>query len=525
MKVCVCFRSSVIRLLSVSTRMAEDLVEEWRKFSLTEDEAPGFTVDGDAMGNAKVLGSHCLLGKLITDKYFNKEALKSSMLRLWGLACGITIQTIGANLFVFQFKDEFERERVLQGTPWLFDNHLLALNVFDGSGPAQQVRFTHSCFWVQLHGVPMIYMTKETGERVGNAIGTTLEVAVPESGVGWGPSLRVRIRLDITKPFPRGRLITFQSLGQMWVSFKYERLPWFCFHCGLLGHSQRDCVARLRAGLQMEESHVQYGPWLRATGSSQRRRRSTGDRVVGTPPGMTAKTTVHAGNFGNRSAQLSDGNTIISNSNSKVTESSDSGGVVPKSSQQHGDMGDCVRESLKPPKVPGSTKPRNKSIAKDWGTDKPASLDKDGSVDVVPPSSGSGGLSGSHVAMDSKCTTHGPQVLHEVDILHGKYVSPGVVEVGSYSCPLEFHPGSLDQDGAHKGQSSRSSTIKKSWKRLARAKGRDSPLIVEGPKRGSYSSPLFQAEPEKKRSKVSDGICKSISSLSAEAMVQPRRDQ
>jgi hypothetical protein len=114
--------------------MADDLVEEWRRFSLTEDEALGFVMEDDAMGNSKVLGSHCLLGKLITERYFNKAALKSTMLRLWREGRGILVQDHGDNLFVFQFKDEFERKRVVNGSPWLFDNYLLALNEFDEKG-------------------------------------------------------------------------------------------------------------------------------------------------------------------------------------------------------------------------------------------------------------------------------------------------------------------------------------------------------------------------------------------------------
>ena len=55
--------------------MAEELVEEWRKFSLTEDEGAGFTVEEDAMGNSLVQGSHCLLGKLITDKPLDRKSV------------------------------------------------------------------------------------------------------------------------------------------------------------------------------------------------------------------------------------------------------------------------------------------------------------------------------------------------------------------------------------------------------------------------------------------------------------------
>ena len=66
-----------------------------------EAEAPGFTVEDDAMGDSKQLGSHCLLGKLLTDRLFNKKAMKSTMLRIWGLTWGITVKDIGENLFVF----------------------------------------------------------------------------------------------------------------------------------------------------------------------------------------------------------------------------------------------------------------------------------------------------------------------------------------------------------------------------------------------------------------------------------------
>lgn len=83
--------------------MADELVEEWRKLLLTSDEGTGFTVDNDAMGNAEVIGAHCLLGKLLTDKFFKKNTLKSTMLRLWGATRGIMARDIRDNLFVFQF--------------------------------------------------------------------------------------------------------------------------------------------------------------------------------------------------------------------------------------------------------------------------------------------------------------------------------------------------------------------------------------------------------------------------------------
>lgn len=58
------------------------------------------------------------------------------------------------------------------------------------------------------------------------------------------------------------------------IDFKYEKLPNFCFLCGLIGHTDRLCYKHFK-GVN-EETERPYGDWLRAT-----RRRSTA--AMGSP--------------------------------------------------------------------------------------------------------------------------------------------------------------------------------------------------------------------------------------------------
>lgn len=57
----------------------EDLTKGWRKLSLSERESWAVSTDvGQTAISSK--GEHCLLLKLLTNKYYNKEALKLSLL-------------------------------------------------------------------------------------------------------------------------------------------------------------------------------------------------------------------------------------------------------------------------------------------------------------------------------------------------------------------------------------------------------------------------------------------------------------
>ncbi|KAK3003016.1 hypothetical protein RJ639_013251 [Escallonia herrerae] len=105
-------------------------------------------------------------------------------------------------------------------------------------------------------------MDRDSGELIGNKVGRYMRVDLNEDGTGWGKFLRIRTLIDIRKPLMRGVLVK-NGTDQLLVGIKYERLPNFCFHCGCLGHIEKDCDARYRLS-QESQKKSSYGVWLKA---------------------------------------------------------------------------------------------------------------------------------------------------------------------------------------------------------------------------------------------------------------------
>ncbi|MBA0862400.1 hypothetical protein Goshw_007960, partial [Gossypium schwendimanii] len=45
------------------------------------------------------------------------------------------------------------------------------------------------------------------------------------------------------KPLRRGIFVSIGNENRVWIPFKYEKLPTFCFGCGRLGHGLQECTA------------------------------------------------------------------------------------------------------------------------------------------------------------------------------------------------------------------------------------------------------------------------------------------
>lgn len=77
--------------------------------------------------------------------------------------------------------------------------------------------------------------------------------------------MSIRVDLPLNKPLRRGGNIVNLDGSKTWVTFKYERLPCFCFQCGLLGHDKRHCASFPYS----PELPKQYGVWLKVGGNSK----------------------------------------------------------------------------------------------------------------------------------------------------------------------------------------------------------------------------------------------------------------
>jgi hypothetical protein len=130
---------------------------------------------------------------------------------------------------------------------------------FDGFTPPSQLVFEKAAFWVRMYNLPLACMGSDIGEQIGATVG---EVDQNDGEAEWGEYLRVRIIIDLTKPLDRGRKINIRNKST-WVKLKYEKLPNFCYNCGVVRHSRWGCAAKSLKGEGSLSGDTPFGPWLR----------------------------------------------------------------------------------------------------------------------------------------------------------------------------------------------------------------------------------------------------------------------
>lgn len=82
----------------------------------------------------------------------------------------VFFKEIQDNLWLFEFNEESNKKRVLDGQPWCYEHTILILNEFDGRTPPSQMEFISSPIWVQIHDMPLGCMNRRMGMKIGGSI-------------------------------------------------------------------------------------------------------------------------------------------------------------------------------------------------------------------------------------------------------------------------------------------------------------------------------------------------------------------
>jgi hypothetical protein len=219
----------------------EDLLQNLQ-LTAEEEEVAEFSDDEE---EAAAEAEFALVGKVLSPSVVHVNTIRSAMKPAWGNPYGMKLRAIGEkgdNLFVVDFGDRIAMNRVLEGSPWMVGKHAVILKPFDARLRASDIKFEKMDIWARILDLPLGWMNDHKGTNAMGLLGEVKKMDVNADGKAEGAFLRARVAIDLNKPLKRGVLLRMSRKEEpKWFSVQYERLPFFCFACGLMGHTERDC--------------------------------------------------------------------------------------------------------------------------------------------------------------------------------------------------------------------------------------------------------------------------------------------
>jgi hypothetical protein len=186
-----------------------------------------------------------LVGKVISPGSLHQSTIFGALKPAWGNPVGLRIRSIGEkkdNLFVAEFGCKMDMERILASSPWNFGKYTVILREYDDKLKPSQIRFERMEIWVRLVDLPLGWMNQQRGARAMKLLGDVVKMDVDKYGKASGPFLPARVAIDLGKPIKRGVLLKMTKDGALeWFDAQYEKLPFFCRSCGVIGHSDLVC--------------------------------------------------------------------------------------------------------------------------------------------------------------------------------------------------------------------------------------------------------------------------------------------
>ena len=164
--------------------------------------------------------------KFLTSRFLNREAVARTFRQIWRSSNGFKILHLGDHLAHFVPENSNDEDKIISNQLWSFDKHLVVLERYESDNPICELAFTQAAFWVQVHDIPIRYMTRNVAESICETIGEVSRSigAVDDDG---GHFIWVRVVVDISLPLCRERVITLESGEKAWISFSTSAYPIF----------------------------------------------------------------------------------------------------------------------------------------------------------------------------------------------------------------------------------------------------------------------------------------------------------
>ncbi|KAK1628378.1 hypothetical protein QYE76_002693 [Lolium multiflorum] len=188
-----------------------------------------------------------LLARYYSLKAANYTVIYNHYREVWKIRGKMVFAPMKDNLFIITFNTEGDYRFVARGGPWIHQGVACLVAPLDDRAQPSEAVLDSIQLWVKFFDVPWNKQNEEYGRLIGSKLGEVQEVDVDAAGLGFKDYLRVRIELPLNRRLMARfkTTITGQPKARIYP-IRYERVPHFCFHCGLIGHDKDQCEMKDR---------------------------------------------------------------------------------------------------------------------------------------------------------------------------------------------------------------------------------------------------------------------------------------
>ncbi|CAD6213027.1 unnamed protein product [Miscanthus lutarioriparius] len=224
------------------TPLDDNMVEMLGRLNLTSEESDAVEVADDI--EEDLATSDCaIIGKILSQGVLHIQTITSALKPAWGNPKGLRMRTVGDNMFIADFGSKQDKNRVLDGSPWNIGKRNVLVQEFDASMRPSDIHFDYMSIWVRIYNIPFGLMNGKWGYVIAKKIGPVEKLEVDDQDRAWGAYLRAKVQINITKPLMRGvSIFSTKRQAKEWYEVRYEKLPNYCYSCGIIGYSSVECL-------------------------------------------------------------------------------------------------------------------------------------------------------------------------------------------------------------------------------------------------------------------------------------------
>ncbi|PPD78721.1 hypothetical protein GOBAR_DD24344 [Gossypium barbadense] len=240
--------------------MAEDINRLLEKLNFSEEEATKIVCTKLGSNNSQEFKAWDI-GKIMSVEKVNRDVMYRVFKSIWFTKEEVNFVTIKEGVILVKFGNMDDRKKILNLSPLLFDQCLFSMLAYVKDQEVETYAFNLIPFWVRIFNIPLECMDRQVAMDVGSAIGEVIAINWHDRDGGWTKYIQLRVIIDTSKSLRRVVQFVNSEAVVSICGIKYERLPIFCYSCGLISWSTQKCDKEVDLSKFINTS-FQYGNWF-----------------------------------------------------------------------------------------------------------------------------------------------------------------------------------------------------------------------------------------------------------------------